>query len=61
LTRVVAASPVKDGSAGIRWAQLENVRMNANIPPETFHWTPTGTRLGLGDLGVDLSSGRRDP
>jgi putative peptide zinc metalloprotease protein len=61
LTRVVAASPVKDGSAGIRWAQLENVRMNANIPPETFHWTPTGTRLGLGDLGVDLSSGRREP
>jgi outer membrane lipoprotein-sorting protein len=57
--RVVAATPGTAGQVSIRWVELENLRTNHNIVEKTFHWEPVGKRLGLGDLGVDLSAGRR--
>jgi outer membrane lipoprotein-sorting protein len=55
LRRIVAATPNKEGHSTVRWVQLDNVRTNHDIAEQAFHWAPAGKRLGLGDLGVDLS------
>ena len=57
--RVVASAQGTEGQPMTRWAQLDNPRINHHIADETFQWKPSGRTLGLGDLGVDLSAGRR--
>jgi putative peptide zinc metalloprotease protein len=59
LRRVAASSPGADGTPAMRWVQLEHVRADGDIVEDVFQWAPAGTRLGLDDLGVDLSAGRR--
>ena len=58
--RVVASTPGDEGQPAIRWVQLEAARVNDPVAAQVFEWKPSGQPLGLGDLGVDLSAGRRE-